>query len=265
MLHNALLKEKVKESVAAVLPITGIVLALSVLVVPLTPGALVLFLFGALLLVFGMGFFTLGVEISMIPMGEGMGVFISRRKHIWAPLAFCFVLGVVITMAEPDLQVLANQVSSIPNQVLIWTVAVGVGAFLMFSQLRMLLKIPLSHLLVIFYGLVFLLAALTPETFVPVSFDSGGVTTGPITGPFIMSLDVGMASVRSDSRSESDSFGLISLCSIGPVLSVLLLGILYRPEQEAQGLAQIPLVETTLDAAASLSALPWPVEVAPGC
>lgn len=250
MLHNALLKEKVKESVAAVLPITGIVLALSVLVVPLTPGTLVLFLFGALLLVFGMGFFTLGVEISMIPMGEGMGVFISRRKHMWVPLVFCFVLGVVITMAEPDLQVLANQVSSIPNQVLIWTVAVGVGVFLLFSQLRMLLKIPLSHLLVFFYGIVFFLAALAPEAFVPVSFDSGGVTTGPITVPFIMSLGVGMASVRSDSQSESDSFGLISLCSIGPVLSVLLLGILYRPRQEAQELSQIPLVETTLDAAA---------------
>ncbi|MBQ8184983.1 MAG: DUF1538 domain-containing protein [Lachnospiraceae bacterium] len=237
------------ESVAAVLPITGIVLALSVLVVPLSPGTLVLFLFGALLLVVGMGFFTLGAEISMMPMGEGMGAFISRRKHKWVPLAFCLVLGIVITMAEPDLQVLANQVPSIPNQTLIMTVAVGVGIFLMISQLRMLLKIPLSYLLVFFYGIVFLLTAFVPVDFIPVSFDSGGVTTGPITVPFIMALGIGMASVRSDRNSDSDSFGLIALCSIGPILSVLVLSLVYQPEQQTQALGQIPLVETTREAA----------------
>ena len=249
MLHNALLKEKVKESMAAVLPITGIVLGLSVLAVPLTPGALVLFLFGALLLVSGMGIFTLGVEISMLPMGEGMGVFISKRKHVWAPLVFCLVLGIVITMAEPDLQVLANQVPAIPNLALVLTVCVGVGIFLMLSQLRMLLKIRLSGLLLFFYGLAFLLSFFALDSFVPLSFDAGGVTTGPITVPFIMSLGVGMASVRSDGNSGSDSFGLISLCSIGPILSVLLLGIVYQPSQTAQELTRIPGIETTREAA----------------
>lgn len=258
MLHNALLKEKVKESVAAVLPITGIVLALSILAVPLTPGTLVLFLFGALLLVFGMGIFTLGVEISMLPMGEGMGVFISKRKRIWTPLLFCLILGIVITMAEPDLQVLAGQVPSIPNRILIVTVSVGVGLFLMFSQLRMLLKIRLSFMLAFFYGLVFLLSFFALDSFVPLSFDAGGVTTGPITVPFIMSLGIGMASVRSDKNSESDSFGLISLCSIGPILSVLLLGLVYEPQQQVQELAQIPCLQTTREAA-SLFAFELPI------
>lgn len=254
MRHNALLKEKVMESVAAVVPITGIVLVLSVLAVPLTPGTLVLFLFGALLLVFGMGLFTLGAEISMMPMGEGMGSFISKRKRKWVPLIFCLVLGMVITMAEPDLQVLANLVPSIPNMVLIMTVAVGVGIFLMISQLRMFLKIPLSHLLVFFYGIVFLLTAFVSNEFIPVSFDAGGVTTGPITVPFIMALGIGMASVRSDRNSGSDSFGLIALCSIGPILSVLVLSMVYKPEQTAQNLAQIPVIETTKEAAAQFAA-----------
>lgn len=249
MFNNALLKEKVSESMAAVLPITGIVLVLSVLAVPLTPGALVLFLFGAVLLVVGMGLFTLGAEISMMPMGEGMGAYISRRKRKWIPLVFCLVLGVVITMAEPDLQVLANQVPAIPNQVLILTVAVGVGIFLMISQLRMFLRIPLCYLLLLFYGIVFILTFLVSPDFVPVSFDSGGVTTGPITVPFIMALGIGMASVRSDRNSESDSFGLIALCSIGPILAVLLLSVVFKPDQSSQALDQIPVVETTMDAA----------------
>ena len=250
MLRNALLKKKVAESVSAVLPITGIVLVLSILAVPLAPGALVLFLFGALLLVFGMGIFTLGAETSMISMGEGMGVFISERKRAWVPLVFCLMLGIIITMAEPDLRVLANQVPSVPNRVLIFTVCIGVGIFLVMSQLRMMWKIRLSVLLVFFYALLFLLSVFVPESFVPLSFDSGGVTTGPVTVPFIMALGVGLASVRSDRDSGSDSFGLISLCSIGPILSVLLLGLVYQPEQQTQELEQIPQLQTTRDAAA---------------
>ena len=154
---------KIKESLSAVLPITGIVLVISVTIAPLTPGTLVLFLFGALLLVLGMGFFSIGVDMSMIPMGDGIGVEISKSRRIAIPLAACFVLGVVVTVAEPDLQVLAQQLPTVPNLQLILAVALGVGVFLALAQARMLLNIPLSYTLIFFYGLVFVLSIFAPK------------------------------------------------------------------------------------------------------
>ena len=223
---NPQLLETIRESLSSVLPITTIVLLLSVTIVPLTPGALVLFLFGSALLIVGVGMFTMGVDMSMTPMGSGIGVYMSRARHPAVPLAIAFALGMLITIAEPDLTVLAQQVPAIPDRTLILTVAAGVGLFLVIALLRVMLKIPLSLLLVGFYLGAFVLAVVfVPNDFIPVSFDSGGVTTGPITVPFIMALGVGAASVRSDKDSTSDSFGLVALCSIGPILSVLILGL----------------------------------------
>lgn len=244
------LKGKVKESIGSVLPITVIVFILSITVAPLSPGTLILFLFGALMLVAGMAFFSMGTEMSMIPMGEGMGAQMSRAKRIIIPLVVCFVLGVLITVAEPDLQVLAQQVPSIPNLTLILAVAIGVGIFLVIAELRMLLKIPLSYTLVFFYMIVFILVLFTPDNFIPVSFDSGGVTTGPITVPFIMALGIGMAAVRSDKNSSNDSFGLIALCSLGPIMAVLLLGIFYAPQDAVYSSVAITEFLTTKQAAA---------------
>ena len=139
-----------------------------------------------------------------------------------------FLLGFLITISEPDLQVLANQVPSIPNMTLILSVAAGVGLFLVVAFLRMLLGIALPKLLVVFYGLIFVLAAFVPKEFLSVAFDSGGVTTGPITVPFIMALGVGVAAIRSDRHAADDSFGLVALCSIGPILAVLILGIAFQ-------------------------------------
>ena len=246
---NKLLTEKIQESMASVLPITAIVFLLSITIAPLDPGTLVLFLFGAILLVGGMGLFTMGVDMSMIPMGDGMGVAISKNKFFLLPIAVYFLLGVLTTMAEPDLQVLANQVPAIDNMVLILTVAVGVGLFLVIAAMRIRNGIPLRRLLLLFYFVVFALAFLAPRNFIPVSFDSGGVTTGPITVPFIMSLGLGIASTRSDKNSASDSFGLISLCSIGPILCVLLLGIIYQPQEAASHLSIIPTIPDTANAA----------------
>ena len=234
---------------ASVLPITAIVFLLSVTIAPLEPGTLVLFLFGAVLLVIGMGFFTLGVDMSMLPMGEGVGAVLSGKKRLLIPVLLYFLLGVLSTMAEPDLTVLANQIAAIPNMVLILTVAVGVGLFLVVATLRVRWGVPLRSLLLLFYGVVFLLAAFAPANFIPVSFDSGGVTTGPITVPFIMALGLGVASSRSDKNAASDSFGLVALCSIGPILSVLLLGIVYQPDKAEQQLAAIPEVADTAAAA----------------
>ena len=246
---NKQLTEKIRESMASVLPIPAIVFLLSITIAPLDPGTLVLFLFGAILLVGGMGLFTMGVDMSMIPMGDGMGVAISKNKFFLLPIAVYFLLGVLTTMAEPDLQVLANQVPAIDNMVLILTVAVGVGLFLVIAAMRIRNGIPLRRLLLLFYFVVFALAFLAPRNFIPVSFDSGGVTTGPITVPFIMSLGLGIASTRSDKNSASDSFGLISLCSIGPILCVLLLGIIYQPQEAASHLSIIPTIPDTANAA----------------
>lgn len=249
-MQNLAFKEKVFESLASALPLTAIVLLLSVTVTPLSSGTLVLFLFGAMLLIIGMGFFTLGVDMSMMPMGEGVGVQMSKAKKMILPLAVCFVLGLLITIAEPDLQVLAEQVPAIPNRVLTFAVAAGVGAFLVIAQLRIFFHIPLAKMLLFFYPLIFLLAFFAPADFVPVSFDSGGVTTGPITVPFIMAMGIGMSTLRSDKHSREDSFGLISLCSIGPVLSVLLLGIFYEPDSALYTPTAVQEVQTTKEAAA---------------
>ena len=254
---NKQLKEKTQESMASVLPITLIVFILSITVAPLDPGTLVLFLFGAFLLVVGMGFFTLGVDMSMIPMGEGVGVVVSKSKNKLLPIILFFLLGVLTTVAEPDLQVLAQQVPAIPNLVLILTVAVGVGFFLVVANIRIRKAIPLRRLLLVFYFIVFTLAFFAPENFIPVSFDSGGVTTGPVTVPFIMALGLGIASARSDPNSASDSFGLVSLCSVGPILSVLILGIVYQPQEATHTATDLIQVTDTAQAARYfLSSLP---------
>ena len=246
---NLQLMEKIKESLSSVLPITAIVLLLSVTIAPLTPGAIVLFSFGAILLIVGVGIFTLGVDLSMTPMGQGIGTALGRSKSLALPILLCFVLGALITVAEPDLQVLAEQVPAVPNMTLILTVAVGVGIFLVIALLRVRLQIPLSFLLVGFYIAAFALSLFVPADFIPAAFDSGGVTTGPITVPFIMALGVGMASMRSDKNATSDSFGLVALCSIGPILSVMILGICYTPDSATYSSVSLADIATTKDAA----------------
>ena len=236
-----------KESLVSVLPISVIVLILSISVAPLQNGVLVQFLFGTILLILGMGFFTVGSGISMQPLGEGIGAQVSKSKKLLLPLIVCFLLGAIITIAEPDLQVLAEQVPSIPNMVLILCVAVGVGFFLMIAMWRIRKSIPLSRLLLVFYIGIIVLAFFVPNTFVPTAFDSGGVTTGPITVPFIMALGAGMASKSKNKHSGEDSFGLVSLCSVGPILSVLILSICFQPKAETSQ-AVITVSETTSEA-----------------
>ena len=244
---NQKLKEKTQESLSAVLPITAIVLILSILLVPMEVGTVAMFLVGAVMLIIGMGFFQLGADMSMMPLGEGIGVQISKSKRILYIILVVFVIGATITIAEPDLQVLAGQVQSIPNNVLIWTVAVGVGICLVIAVLRIFFKISLSTLLLVLYGIVFLLSFFTPGSFLSVAFDSGGVTTGPITVPFIMAMGVGIASVRSDKNASDDSFGLVALSSIGPILAVMLLGIFYNPQSTSYTPTEIASVITTQD------------------
>ena len=226
------IRDALGEATKSVLPIAAIVLILSVSLAPMNSGILVLFVFGTVLLILGMSLFTIGSGMSMQPLGEGIGVQINKSKKFLVSIVVCFILGMLITIAEPDLQVLAEQVPSIPNLALILSVAVGVGIFLVVSMVRTRKGVSLSKLLVIFYGIIMILAFFAPKDFIPTAFDSGGVTTGPITVPFVMALGAGMASIRSDKHSGEDSFGLVALCSIGPILSVLILSICYSPRPE---------------------------------
>ena len=222
------LTEKFREAVASVLPITLIVTIVCFSFVPVTTDLMLSFLIGSVLLIVGMALFTLGSEVSMTQIGTHMGAKLTKSRKLWLILTVSFLLGVAITVAEPDLQVLATNVPNIDTTVLIITVSVGVGIFLLLSMLRILLVIPLRWMLLGFYALIFILAALVDKDFLAVAFDSGGVTTGPMTVPFIMALGVGVSSIRSDSHAQTDSFGLVALCSIGPILAVMLLGFIYR-------------------------------------
>lgn len=244
---NPELKVKITESLSAVLPITFIVLLLSVFVVPLDVGTVAMFFAGAVMLILGMGMFQLGAEMSMSPLGEGIGVQIAKSKIISVAALIGFLMGFLITIAEPDLQVLSNQVPGIPNLTLILTVAVGVGIFLALAVLRIVLKIDLSILLMILYLGVLILSFFVPGEFLAVAFDSGGVTTGPMTVPFIMALGVGLSSMRGDKNASSDSFGLVALASIGPILAVMVLGCFYHTEGGSYQASTVPEVETMKD------------------
>lgn len=226
-----ILSEKWKEALQAVLPIITIVLALSFTIAPLSPSVLLCFLMGAVLILVGMMFFTTGAETAMTPMGERIGTAMTKTKKLGVVITLSFLLGFIITVSEPDLQVLASQVPSVPNLILILSVACGVGVFLVVSLLRMLFSIALPPLLVGCYAVVFLLAFFVPPEFLAVAFDSGGVTTGPMTVPFIMALGVGISAIRSDRHAADDSFGLVALSSIGPILAVMILGIIYNPNE----------------------------------
>lgn len=244
---NPKLKAKILESLSAVLPITGIVLVLSVFVVPLNIDIVVMFLAGAVMLILGMGLFQLGAEMAMSPLGEGIGIQLTKSKRIATVAIISMVMGVIITIAEPDLQVLAEQVPSIPNLNLIFTVAFGVGIFLAIAVLRIVWKINLSILLIGMYVLLLAASIFVPKDFLAVAFDSGGVTTGPITVPFIMAMGVGISAIRSGKDSSSDSFGLIALSSGGPILAVLILGCFYNPKETMYTASEIASAATMRD------------------
>lgn len=243
------LKEKTREALTSVVPITLIVFLLSISIAPMPINYIVMFLGGAFFLIIGMGLFSLGADMAMMPMGEGLGIQLTKIKKIGIIALLSFILGVVITVAEPDLQVLAKQVPAIPDSVLIATVAVGVGIFLAVAILRILFKVKLSTILLILYAIVFGVSIFVPNSFLAVAFDSGGVTTGPITVPFILAMGLGLASIRGDKDGADDSFGLVAICSIGPILAVLLLGIVYDPQSVSHTQTAIPDVVNMQDVA----------------
>ncbi len=221
-------REKVAESARCVLPIVLIVVLLCLAAAPMKPDLLLSFLIGGVMLVVGMGLFSLGAEQSMTPIGTKIGTALTRTKNLPLILGVSFALGFAITVAEPDLQVLAETVPHISSTVLLLTVGVGVGLFMAVCMLRIVTGANLRWLLIGCYALIFLLAAFSTRDFLGIAFDSGGVTTGPMTVPFILAMGLGVSNIRSDRRAEADSFGLVALCSVGPILAVLILGFFYQ-------------------------------------
>ncbi len=222
-------KEKLRESVSSILPIALIILLVAV-ILNVDTYSFVLFLIGIVLLVVGLAGFNMGADMSMLVIGEKIGSVVTHSRKIWLIALVSLVIGIIVTIAEPDLQILAGYFGDL-SRTLIITVAVGVGIFLTIAMLRIVLKIRLSILLIIFYVIAFLIAFIfVDSSFYAVAFDSGGVTTGPMTVPFIMALGVGVASIRSDKEGKDDSFGLVALSSIGPIIAVLVLGIVTGAE-----------------------------------
>ena len=248
------LRSKILEALISALPITAIVYILALTPwFDLSQTELITFSIGAVMLVLGIGLFNLGADLAMTPMGTHVGSGLSKQRKLWLLLGVCFILGMLITIAEPDLQVLAAQVAGVINgTTLIWTVGIGVGAFLVIAILRIVFRKQLSGILMLFYMLLFALALLLAVNeklnLLPMSFDSGGVTTGPITVPFIMALGVGISSVLGDRHSQDNSFGLVALCSIGPILAVLVLGMIFKPSNASQEIMKsLEIGDTVVD------------------
>ncbi|MBM7000862.1 DUF1538 family protein [bacterium] len=264
--HRHALARKIREALGAVAPVVAIVLALSLSVAPLPSGLVLTFLLASGLLAVGLGVFMLGAETSMVRIGAAIGGSLARmaspdgagairRRGLLGATLVSLLVGVIVTVAEPDLQVLAGNVPHVDTLTLVVVVAVGVGVFLAVAVARALLGVPLRWVLLAAYAVTFLLALLSDPAYLSVAFDAGGATTGPMTAPFIMAVGIGVAAARRRSRvgrgvgdhagndagaggtvggtgdeaarAEDDALGMLALCSIGPVLAVLALGFAF--------------------------------------
>jgi Protein of unknown function (DUF1538). len=263
---------KIKETSISVVPILLIVLVLGTTIAPIGFELLAQFCIGGVMIILGLSVFLLGADLGVLPVGQNVGAALVHKRSLGLMLGVGFLVGFLITVAEPDIQVLANQVStvdpSIPKMTLIVMIALGVGLFVATGFGRVILGIPYSAVLILFYAAVFALAAFTSPSYLGIAFDAGGATTGPMTVPFIIALGVGVAGVRAGKDSEKDSFGLVGLASIGPILAVLIMGILNKEAVSATAasgtdtlepvglgafLALVP--ETTMEVARALGPL----------
>lgn len=220
-----------REVLLSVLPITLVVVILQFSLIRMPTPVLVRFLVGAVMVAVGLILFLFGMKIGLLPLGEMIGGEITKRGSIVLILTMAFVLGVAITVAEPDVRVLAHQVDTasegaVAKNVLILAVAAGVGVFLTLALLRVIMGIPIAYLLVAGYGTVLIMSIFAPQSYFPVAFDAGGVTTGPMTVPFLISFGIGTVAVLGGKSSLADGFGLVGLASIGPIISVMVLGMI---------------------------------------
>lgn len=221
--------EKLKESSFSVIPIAILVVLLDLTIASIPSWNLILFLISAFVIIMGITLFNLGVDMSLIPIGKHIGSGLVKTRKLPIIIILTFLIGIFITMAEPDLIVLAGQINGVPDAVIILSVSLGVSLALVGAFLRILFQVPLSFILIGCYGLAFILSFFTGRDFISVAWESGGVSTGPIMVPFVMALGLGLASIRADKTSEEDNFGLVSLCLIGPIITVLILGMFFNP------------------------------------
>jgi hypothetical protein len=221
-----ILLEKLKESLQAVLPIGLIILLIHLTLVPMPGGTLALMFCGMVTLIAGLTLFSLGTEMAMMPMGAKIGSALLHSKSLLLLVAGCFIFGFIVTVAEPDLQVMSEQVPSVPNAVLLLGVAGGVGVFLVLAVLRVLFRLKLAYVLIVMYVITFAIAFFSPD-YLAVAFDASAVTTGPITVPFLLALGAGVASVNGGRNAEEDNFGICSICSVGPIIAVLVMGLFF--------------------------------------
>ena len=226
------IKDTVYEVIFAVLPVAAVVFILQFTLIWLPMEVFLQFLVGLIMVTAGLILFLVGVHLGLLPIGEMIGSALPNTGKASLVVLFGFLMGFVVTVAEPDVRVLATQIDlvsqgEISKNLLIFVVALGVAIFVGLAMLRIILNIPITYILIIGYGLVFVLAAFTPPHFIPISFDAGGVTTGPMTVPFILALGVGVARVLGGQSASADGFGLVALASIGPVLAVMLLGVIF--------------------------------------
>ncbi len=226
------IKDTLLEAVYAVIPITAVIIVLQFALVRLPVEVFLQFLAGVVMVGVGLTLFLLGVQLGLLPMGEYIGAALPKTGKAWVVVFFGFLLGFIVTLAEPNVRILADQVDivsagAISKNLLIYTIAFGVAIFVALAMLRIILGIPIIYILILSYGAIFLLSALAPPHFLPVSFDAGGVTTGPLLIPFVLALGVGVASVLGGKSASTDGFGLVALAFAGPILAVLLLGVIY--------------------------------------
>ncbi|MBN1369190.1 MAG: DUF1538 domain-containing protein [Dehalococcoidaceae bacterium] len=226
-----IIREITLEVLQAILPLTLGVIAINFMFIRMPTQVFVQFIFGAVMVIGGMILFLLGVRLGILPMGEAIGSELPKRRFVPYILAVAFLLGFSVTVAEPDVMVLSDQVNtvsggSISNTLLVGVIAVGVGFFVAAAILRIVLGFPITYMLAAGYAAIIILSFFTPPQFVPVAFDAGGVTTGPVTVPVILALGIGFSSVLAGRSTLGDGFGLIGLASIGPVIGVMLMGVI---------------------------------------
>ena len=224
-----LLLNKLKESFSSVLPIIIVVLLICIFkgestTINLMPA----FLIGGFLLVLGMCIFDIGANLSMVNIGSQIGMHLTKKKNVFLLLFMCFLIATIITIAEPDLLVLSKQTPNISPVVLIGSVGIGVGLFFLIACIRLLKRWSYNLILILTCILMFVIAIFVPNEFIGVAFDSGGVTTGALSVPFIISLARGLTSFRVDKERKNDTFGLMAFCSLGPIVVLLLLGLIYK-------------------------------------
>lgn len=226
------LKETTKEVVMAIMPIAGVILLLQFTIIWLPWTSFLQFIIGLVMVSIGLILFLIGVHVGLLPIGELIGAALPKSGKLSIVLLFSFILGFAATVAEPDVRVLATQIDTVSDgniskNLLIYSVALGLAFFVALAMIKIVFNIPIIYLLTVGYLTVFILAWFSPPDFIPISFDSGGVTTGPMAVPFILALGVGVASVLRGKSASGDGFGLVALASIGPILAVLILGIFF--------------------------------------